>query len=305
MRRLSIGLAVHNGERYLSQTLDALLCQTFGDFDVIICDNASSDKTCAIIEAYSSRDLRIVHRRNTKNIGALPNFNQTLRMARGEYFKFAGHDDLIEPTYLEKCVSMLDRDRSIVLAHSKVRIIDEDGDDLVFDSVTNRLVNKYGLPVIEPPDANYGEALDPIERFRNVLDKTITCHFALGVMRRAAVAKSGGFGLFHTSDRAFLAEMALYGRFGQVQETLFLKREHPRNSRTLAAPERQLWAAGRLTNEKSAEYLQLLKAIARSPLGPWDKACCLAVGFSKIANRLRCSALGKLPSSAPAIEGGN
>lgn len=85
--RVSIGLPVYNGEQYLAKALDSLLAQTFTDFEVIISDNASTDRTSEICAAYLERDPRIRYYRNQQNIGAAPNFNRTFELATGMYFK--------------------------------------------------------------------------------------------------------------------------------------------------------------------------------------------------------------------------
>ena len=103
--KVSIGLPVYNGERYLREALDSILGQTFRDFELIICDNASTDETAAICADYAARDPRIRYHRQTHNIGATANFNHTFELARGAYFKWAAHDDVLAPTWLEKCVA--------------------------------------------------------------------------------------------------------------------------------------------------------------------------------------------------------
>src|SRR5438128_542667 len=74
--RVSIGLPVYNGERYLRLALDSLLSQTFTDFELIISDNASTDGTTEICRAYAARDARIRYSRLEHNIGGSPNFNR-------------------------------------------------------------------------------------------------------------------------------------------------------------------------------------------------------------------------------------
>ncbi|NEB06820.1 glycosyltransferase family 2 protein, partial [Streptomyces sp. SID13726] len=92
--RLSIGLPVYNGEEYLAESLDALLGQTYEDFELVICDNASTDGTQDICRKYTEQDSRIRYLRLPRNIGATPNHNHVLAESRGELFKWASHDDL-------------------------------------------------------------------------------------------------------------------------------------------------------------------------------------------------------------------
>jgi len=97
--RLSIGLAVYNGENYLAESLDALLGQSYDDFELIISDNASTDGTADICRRYEKQDSRIRYIRQPLNIGLAPNHNFVFRQSRGELFKWASHDDLYAPTW--------------------------------------------------------------------------------------------------------------------------------------------------------------------------------------------------------------
>src|SRR5712671_2230439 len=107
--RVSIGVAVYNGERFLSKTLDSLLAQTFEDLEIIICDNCSEDGTEHICRSYAASDNRIQYHRNSTNIGAPRNFNLVTTLSRGEYFKWSSADDLCAPVMIERCVEVLDQ----------------------------------------------------------------------------------------------------------------------------------------------------------------------------------------------------
>src|SRR5262245_55195681 len=108
--RLSIGVPVYNGQRFLRATLDSLLAQTFTDFELIICDNASTDGTEAICREYAARDPRVTYVRHDRNLGPAPNYNACFAHARGELFKWAAADDVVEPKFLQRCIEMLDSD---------------------------------------------------------------------------------------------------------------------------------------------------------------------------------------------------
>ena len=98
--RVSIGLPVYNGENFLEFALDSILGQTFQDFELIISDNASTDATESICRRYAAKDSRIRYYRNPNNQGAAQNYNRVFALARGEYFKWAAHDDVCKPNYL-------------------------------------------------------------------------------------------------------------------------------------------------------------------------------------------------------------
>src|SRR4030065_2003444 len=102
--RVSIGLPVYNGERYISETLDSLLSQTYKDFELIISDNASIDRTEHICLSYAEKDERIRFSRNPVNVGSAKNYRMSFELSHGEYFRWANYDDIFDPTSLARCV---------------------------------------------------------------------------------------------------------------------------------------------------------------------------------------------------------
>src|SRR4051812_30432392 len=94
---ISIGLPVYNGARYIERALDTLLAQSFRDFDLVVSDNASTDETVAICERYAARDARVRICCSPINRGAGWNFNNVAKMAKGEFFAWAAHDDEWHP----------------------------------------------------------------------------------------------------------------------------------------------------------------------------------------------------------------
>ena len=119
--RVSIGLPVFNGEVHLKNALDALLNQTFSDFELIISDNASSDKTKEICEQYAKHDARIRYIRQAGNIGATKNFKFVLDQAVGEYFMWAAADDIRSPDFLELNYNFLSENSEYVASTSPNR----------------------------------------------------------------------------------------------------------------------------------------------------------------------------------------
>lgn len=91
--RVSIGVPVFNGDAYLHLALNSLLTQTFSDFEIIISDNASTDRTESICRKYAAEDRRIRYVRQTANMGVTANFKFVLQEAKGEYFMWAAADD--------------------------------------------------------------------------------------------------------------------------------------------------------------------------------------------------------------------
>lgn len=261
--RLSVGLPVYNGERYLAEALESLLDQSFTDFELIISDNASTDGTGRICRRYAAEDARIRYLRQPRNIGCNPNHNAVLREARGEYFKWAAHDDLYGRDLLARCVQALDEHPDVVLSHADMAIIDETG-------AVVRLFD-YALAT---------DSTDVTERFRSLV-VTDGADDEYGVIRtdvlRSVRPKDG----YHHASRPFMAEIAFRGRFHQVRELLYFRRDHPdRGDRNPTIP--ALCAnldprrAGQSTSRLLAEYAwRYFEAIVRAPLPRAERwACC-------------------------------
>lgn len=125
--RVSIGMAIYNEEKFLRQALDSLLAQDFADFELIISDNASEDASQAISLEYAARDPRVRYHRNEMNVGATENFNRVFRFSCGEYFMWAGGHDVWAPTYLSRCLEVLESDATIVQCNSVAQYMSQDG----------------------------------------------------------------------------------------------------------------------------------------------------------------------------------
>ena len=264
--RLSIGLPVYNGERYLAESLDALLGQSYEDFELIISDNASTDGTAGICRRYVKQDSRIRYICQPRNIGAAPNHNFVVGQARGELFKWASHDDLYVRDLLKYCVDALDEYPHVVLAHSWTALIDSSG------KVTEAIEYPLATASLRAP-----------ERFRSMLyakaGDDMYGVIRANVLRRTALAAS-----YHHADRTITTEIALHGPFYQVPDWLYFRRDHPDRAERACPTVRTRCAnldprrADRLrhpTVRLYAEYLWgYVAAIRRAPLSPADRQEC-------------------------------
>jgi glycosyltransferase involved in cell wall biosynthesis len=281
MARLTIGLPVHDGEAYLASAVASLLGQTFGDFVLIVCDNASTDGTADILADAARRDRRVRIVRNPTNIGAAPNWNLAFRVAETPLFKWAAHDDLYDPRYLKATVGVLDRDPGVVLCHTATRMIDGDGQELAVDAATGLVIDRLGQVRHGPPPPGRATSPDPVDRFRDLFLHLVRCFDVFGVIRTDVLRRTALHRSYYGSDRSLLVELSLHGRFHEVPEPLFLKREHGRTSLALSPADRARWIdprarAPRLLPQRQ-HYLQVAEAVMRSPLGTMDRLRCLAV----------------------------
>jgi len=94
---VSVLMTAYNRERYIAAAIDSVLGQTFEDFELIVSDDASSDRTVAIADAYARRDPRIRVTVNPRNLGDYPNRRQAASLARGEFLKYHDSDDIMYP----------------------------------------------------------------------------------------------------------------------------------------------------------------------------------------------------------------
>jgi glycosyltransferase involved in cell wall biosynthesis len=206
--QLSIGLPVYNGQNYVREAIESILAQTYQDFELIISDNGSTDRTPEICREYL-KDPRVRYHRSKRNNGGAWNWNRVYELSSGVYFKWAAHDDTHAPEFVEKCIRELEKDPNIVLCHSKDAIIDK----------TGKVVGTYDLGDIKDSEK-------PHERFREMLNKKGLPWLVFGVFRRDALSKTPIFGGYIGSDWNLLAEISLIGRIIELPEYLFYRRDH-------------------------------------------------------------------------------
>jgi glycosyltransferase involved in cell wall biosynthesis len=264
--RLSIGLPVYNGEKYLSESLDALLGQSYADFELIISDNASTDGTADVCRQYCQQDARIRYIRQPQNIGLARNHNFVFEQAVGQLFKWASYDDLYARDLLQRCIDALDEYPGVVLAHSWTALVDGSG------AVSKLLEYPLATASLRAP-----------ERFNSMLVAN-GGDDVYGVVRADVLRRTALHGSYHHADRVITTEIALRGPFYQVPDRLYFRRDHPEReeracptvrSRSVNMDPRR---AGRLrhpTVRLYSEYiLAYIAAIRRAPLSPADRREC-------------------------------
>jgi|HubBroStandDraft_5_1064220.scaffolds.fasta_scaffold125493_1 glycosyltransferase involved in cell wall biosynthesis len=264
--RLTVGLPVYNGENFLAESLDALLGQTYSDFELIISDNASTDATADICRRYAGQDSRVRYIRQARNIGCAPNHNFVVAQARAEMFKWASNDDLYARDLIRQCVEALDQWPQVVVAHSWTAMIDSSGD------VTKAV--EYPLDSASPRAP---------ARFRSMLFESGGDDI-YGVIRTAVLRGVKRLGSHHHADRTLVTELALRGPFYNVPDWLYYRRDHPQQAERANPTMRSRCAnldprradplrhpAARLYGEYLWGYIA---AIRNAPLTPADRRAC-------------------------------
>ena len=128
--KISVVLPVYNGEKYLKESIESILNQTFHNFEFIIINDDSKDNTLKIIKKFMKKDKRIHLINNNKNIGSSESINLGLRKARGEYIACFCADDISHPKRLEIEFNYLEKNLHIFLVGSSGVYISEEGKEI-------------------------------------------------------------------------------------------------------------------------------------------------------------------------------
>ena len=204
--RVSVLMPVHNGEKYLEEAVESILAQTFGDFEFLIINDGSTDRTREILDRFAAQDarIRVVHRENR---GITPTLNELLRLARADVVARMDADDIAAPERFAKQVRFLDENPDCLMVGSSVILIDPDGCDL-----STRIV-----------------PLTHEEIHRGYLngESRLLLHPAI-MFRRDPVLKLGGYNerFAVTQDIDLYLRLAEVGRLANLPEPLLRWREH-------------------------------------------------------------------------------
>jgi len=250
-----------------------VLAQTYEDFEILISDNASSDGTQEISRAAVARDPRVRYVRNEENRGVGFNFSRVVPDTTGPYFKWAASDDVLAPTFLERCVEVLDdASEQVVLAFPQAQVIDAQG----------ALVRHHEAQL-------HLREHEPHERLRHLIRNVVVTNELFGLIRRSALERTRLMDVFLTADYVLLAELALAGEFWQVPERLFSRREHPgasRQAHRTAAAYAEFYNPGsgrtargeeRYMREFTRVGWEMFRSINSAGLPPSERIACSAV----------------------------
>jgi glycosyltransferase involved in cell wall biosynthesis len=287
--RLTIGLPVYNGDACLADAIESAIAQTFTDWQMIICDNASTDRTGDICREFATRDSRIRYVRNDENIGLTRNFNKAFELSNSEYFKWLAHDDICLPTFFERCIEALDVNPKAAMAYPLGRAIDGNGQPL------DRYVWTKPQRYEQPSAAERFRAITTDFDRQNRLGTQHPGIYFFGVMRSNLLRKTRLQMSHMWSDISMLAELALEGPFIEIPEVLSLMRvEIPHASAMMLQGNLQGWQEildpryatkiGTLTS-RYRRYWQYFVSVGRSDLAPGAKARLIGSCTALIARR--------------------
>jgi glycosyltransferase involved in cell wall biosynthesis len=270
--RVSIGLPVYNGEKYLPNTLTRLVEQDFEDFELIVSDNASTDRTPDICCAFAERDPRVRYFRNATNIGLAANHNRTIELSRGHFFKWVAHDDDFPKRMLARFVDAFEEGpRSLALVYSRCEYIDEFGN----------------IDGVESDQVDSGDS-SPHKRLAHFLWNVHMYNSIYGLIRMDVLRQTRLHGLYPMADHVLLSELAMLGVFLELAEPLLRIRRHPGRTFTANSSSkalRELFAPGQghrfpPVSMKMHMGAELIRSTMLIPRRPRDKVLCTAVALA-------------------------
>ena len=279
---LGIGMPVYNGAKWIRESVEYLLGQSFRDFELIIADNASTDDTETICRTLAERDSRIRYYRNSTNIGVFQNYDRVFELSSAKYFKWASCNDICLDGFLEKCVALLDSRPDVVLAYPKaILVFAPPGED------------EYG----EEYDDNLNLEQDrPSERFREYLNRERINNVMNGLMRVSALRQTALNRPLPGSDISMIAELSFRGKFVEIPDRLFVRRLTPETT-ILLMDQSSSKSEGYLGRPDNLQRLKLhayrFVTTLRAPIAFYEKVCVWLYLLRRVA-WLRHRALRKL-----------
>ena len=150
MPRVSICIPAYNGQAYLRDAVESVLQQRLPDWELVICDDASTDGTPDICRSFTNRQIRYV--RFDENGGQAVNWNRCVEAAAGDYVVLLHQDDMLAPTYLRRAAEVLDKHLDVGLVHCSVQHVDAKGDPVVLQRL-------YEADRVDPGEALWCELM--------------------------------------------------------------------------------------------------------------------------------------------------
>ena len=234
---LTIGIPVFNGEAFIGAAVRSVLSQSRGDFELIVSDNASTDRTLAVLDGFNDRRIRVL--RSSKNVGAAGNWNRLVDAASGRYLKILCADDVIAPDCLRQQADVLERDtrEEISMVASRRDIIGPSGE---------LLLSARGLPGMRGRVPGHEAIARCVRSGGNPFGES-----GAVLVRTAAARAAGGFSdrLPYLMDVDFYCRVLRHGGLYALGESLAAFRAHGGQ------------ASNAMVREQTTETLRLMREL--------------------------------------------
>ncbi len=255
MPKVSICIPTYNGSRYLEETMNSVLSQTYDDFEVILVDDQSLDNTYSLAKEFSARDQRIHCHRNEKNLGLVENWNKCIGLASGEWIKFAFQDDLLAPDCLELMMRSAKADAKFIVCWRKFFF--EDDIDIETKNIYEAMSSLCDLPGVSTEIDRYSLARQVLLSFpRNFIGEPTST-----LLHKSLLVK---YGMFNNSFSQ-LCDLEYWIRVG-VNEGMTIVPEYLVDFRVHAKATSSINAKERLFRADELDRLLLLHEFAYNPL---------------------------------------
>jgi glycosyltransferase involved in cell wall biosynthesis len=205
---VSLGMPAFNSAKYIEQSIESLLAQTFTDFELIISNNASTDGTREICQKYAQKDSRIWVQHQDSTVDMFQNFETAYRLSQGRYFAWVGSHDLWHPEWLENLVNELDNNRSVVLTYPLTISISADGEN---------------IPDTSPLFETYKSS--KLERLYKVCAENYRAGpMVHGLFRSEILSEILPASRVTLGDKQLIIETSIFGEIKQVKKDLWYRR---------------------------------------------------------------------------------
>lgn len=249
---VSIALPIRNGEHKLAEVVKSVLAQDHENVEFVISDNASTDATEEICREFARADLRISYHRHPENVGLFNNFNATIRLAKGRFFRWIGHDDTLEPTYVSQCLAAFREDEQRVLVSTQIAYLDADG------SAQSAAYHGTGLA-----------SHDPVLRLREMLRLLNESYLLIdplySLIRRDVLQALPRRNIYN-EDQVLACRLAMAGPWGHVNEVLARRPwEHEARGDVARKNDVPVWQVRVATAMQCREILRYVRSSGLDP----------------------------------------
>jgi glycosyltransferase involved in cell wall biosynthesis len=274
--KVSVGIPVFNQEQHMHESLENLLNQDYPNLEFIICDNGSTDRSAEIYRPFVDRDPRFRLYRYPQNDGPARNFIRAFEFAQSPYYMWKASDDRLDPTYIRKCVEVLEADPDVALAYSYANFVDDRG------------------TILMPKQDFFDLTADTAaERYLNLVGKLGFCDAFYGVHRMSILTQVNiDPGPYLGFDHLVIVQIVLRGKCVQIPERLFFRNVQkqiwePREKmiKRFQMIEEMLYPVGMgITLPLTDLFIRELNVILYAPIPIQDKPRLVQAAFERLAH---------------------